>query len=243
VSVYFIKLRPCSLSSFIAEQVNTFALQVHVPASYQGPQDTPLLGTVFLGYIPADQVDTLAAMIKAKNSAFYTGTSGVPEQLAARVDSGFAINSITDPNVPNKDGAGGSSAKSSNQARIRQDAIIGVVSALGSITIVILAFLVYRSYSRRKELAHRRLSDPPVEHDGALVGHRPSGQDFDQDSVGGQRRRSFYYAEDSLRGFRAQEEEPATFDHRTSPTSMRERRPVVPAAISAPILRDNTMNW
>ena len=72
--------------------------------------------------------------------------------------------------------------------------------------------------------------------DTAYVGARPENQDFDRDSLGGQRRRSFYYAEDSLRG--AETAGP-------SDAMMRERRPQVvnPQMIGAPVLRDNTMNW
>ena len=215
-------------------------MQVYVPVSYGGPQDVSLLGTVYLGYIPTDLVDTLAAEIKAKNSAFYTGISGVPQQLALRVDSGFAINSIPDPNTsPGSNGTPPSISSQLKQAQLRQNAIIGVVTTLGAIAIIILVFLIYRSYKRRQELGHHRLSDAPQD---AFAGQRPPGQDYDQDSVGGQRRRSFYYAEDSLRGFQAErQDEPAQI----SPTmrETRDRRPVVPAAISAPILRESSMNW
>src|SRR5437870_4244464 len=123
-------------------------------------------------------VDTLAAEIKAKNSAFYTGSTGVSGELAARVVAGFAINSVPDPKAVGASGPSAGLSSASKQAKVRQDAIIGVVTTLGAIAIIILLVLAFRSLSRRRELAHRRLSEPPG---GAYIGARPSGQDFDQD--------------------------------------------------------------
>jgi hypothetical protein len=223
----------------------TYALQVYVPATYQGASDASQLGTIYLGYIPSDLVDTLAAMIKAKNSAFYNGTTGIMAQIAARVDPAFPITAIPDPNgSPGGVGGVGGSSGISSQSKIRQDAIIGVVSTLGGIALLILSVLVYRSYRRRQELAHRRLSDPPAGVD--VTGLRPQGREFDQDSVGGQRRRSFYYAEDSLQGYQGQGErqEEGSYDYRSATNGgMTQRRTVMPTAISAPILQESTMNW
>lgn len=208
---------------------------------------------MWLGYIPSDLVDTLAVQIKARQSTFYTGVQDpVAQALATRVNSGFSLKSVADPNTSgsNNNGAtaGNSSTGGSSSSKSRQDAIIGVVSALGAIAVLVLAFLIYRSLKRRKELAHHRLSDPPAgfQVDGA----RPDGREFDQDSVGGQRRRSFYFAEDSLRGYQGQGSSGAEriddgqYDARTSPSGgMAQRRNVMPTAISAPILRESSMNW
>jgi hypothetical protein len=197
---------------------------------------------MYLGYVPSDLVDTLAAQMKAKSSAFYTGSQGVALQLALRVDPAFSLNAVPDPNPTSGGSKVGGGIHGSSSAKARQDAIIGVVSALGGIALIILAFLVYRSWKRRQELAHRRLSDPP----GAVgyTGERPEGREFDQDSVGGQRRRSFYFAEDSLQGFQGERQEEGTYDHHTTPGSgMVQRRNFAPDAISAPILRGSTMNW
>jgi len=106
---------------------------------------------------------------------------------------------------------------------------------------LVLAFLVYRSIKRKREMAHRRLSDPAA--GGEIVGARPEGREFDQDSVGGARRRSFYYAEDSLRGFQGAGQEDVQYDSRANVPGMSQRRNIVPAAISAPILRESSMNW
>ncbi|KAJ3562259.1 hypothetical protein NP233_g9687 [Leucocoprinus birnbaumii] len=237
-----------------SSDIMTYALQVYVPAAYQGPNDASLLGSTWLGYIPTSDVDSLAAQIKAKNSPFYNDVpNGVAKDLAERVVSGYDITSIPDPTGS---GSGGSSNNSNgggsgSSGKSRQDAIIGVVSALGAIALLVLVFLVYRSIKRRKALAHRRLSDPPDE----VLGVRPEGRQFDQDSVGGARRRSFYYAEDSLRGYENQGNVNEGLMRDVSPTMphtqeqqqqqiMTQRRNMVNAgAISSPVLQGSTMNW
>jgi len=232
-----------SALSISDSQVMTFALQVYVPETYHTPQDVAQLGTMWLGYIPSNLVDDLAAQIKAKQSAFYTGTTGLPAELAAHVDSSFAVTTYQDPN--NGDSSSGSSTGSSNSSssprsassKVRENAIIGIVSALGGVTLLVLGYLVYRSVKQRQEVAHRRLSDPNP------AGMPPADHEFDRDSLGGERRRSFYYAEDSLRGFGGQRQQEEVHDSRLSPEGMRERRPVMPGAISAPILRESSMNW
>jgi hypothetical protein len=224
-----------------ADQVKTWALQVYIPASYHSATDVIQLGTMWLGYIPSDQVDNLAAQIKAKQSLFYNGVNNnVAKALASHVNSGFSLNAVADPNL-NTNGGGSSNGSGSNSgsSKTRQDAIIGVVSALGAIALLVLVFLVYRSMKRRRELAHRRLSDPP---DQFVAGARPDGREFDQDSVGGARRRSFYYAEDSLRTYQPASSE-EHYDSRSGPPGMVQRRNVMPAAISAPILQESSMNW
>lgn len=216
-----------------------------MPTTYQTAADQSVLGTMWLGYIPSDMVDTLAAEIKAKQSAFYTAVPDtVAQALAAHVNTGFSITSVPDPNLSPSSSSSSSGAgavgSASTEGKARQDAIIGVVSALGAIAVLVLVFLVYRSMKRRKQLAHRRLSDPP---DAVVEGSRPEGREFDQDSVGGARRRSFYYAEDSLRGYAERNEDAVGPSAASANPQITQRRNVIPAAISAPILRESSMNW
>lgn len=234
-----------SLSINAADMI-TFALQVYVTDDYTDSGDVQKLGTMFLAYVPQDQVSTLASLIKDTTSSFYKGT-GDPtlESLANKVESGFSVLSVADPNDGASTSSGSSSGSSDNSAssesgasKTREDAIIGVVSALGGVALLVLAFLVYRSVMRRREIAHRRLSEPTE-----VAGARPADRDFDQDSVGGQRRRSFYYAEDSLRGFQGDHMEEEQYNARTSPSQGMTQRRIAPAAISAPILRESSMNW
>ena len=189
---------------------------------------------MWLGYVPSNVVITLSQEILAKQSKFYTGeTDAVAQALASHVNAGFSILSVSDPNG----GTNGNNSSSGDDDKVRQDAIIGVVSSLGAIALLALVFLAYRMMKRRRELAHRRLSDPP---DMNSAGVRPEGQDFDQDSVGGARRRSFYYAEDSLRGFQGERQDELA----QPPSSMTQRRPIHPGTlISEPILQTSTLNW
>ena len=224
----------------IAEEVKTFALQVWVPATYHGPQDADELGTMWLAYIPTPLVDTLATQIKARQSPFYTGTSGIASELAARVDASFSLNSVPNPQTSLPNTGGPQPANSAGSlARTRQNAIIGVVSTLGAIALLILAVLVFRSFKRRRENGHHRLSgvDP-------MAGLRPEGREFDEDSVGGQRRRSFYFAEDSLRAENErQQQNQSQSTGAVSGVGQMSQRRVVPATISAPILTESSMNW
>ncbi|KAJ3896925.1 hypothetical protein GG344DRAFT_85038 [Lentinula edodes] len=223
-----------------ADQVKTWTLQVNIPSDYTGPSDADLLETMYLVYIPSSSVSSLQDQIKAQQSAFYTGVdNSVAQQLASLVNSGWNLLSIAAPDDSGSTGSSSSDSDtgaSSSDNKSKEDAIIGVTASLGGIAICVLGFLIYRSYKRRKELAHRRLSEPT-----GTAGYRPEGREFDQDSVGGQRRRSFYFAEDSLRGYQGDRVDDSHFDARTG--QMSQRRNVMPAAISAPILRESSMNW
>ncbi|KAF9220473.1 hypothetical protein BS17DRAFT_683655, partial [Gyrodon lividus] len=211
-------------------QVQNYELIVYEPSTYTGPADIALLGTIWQGYLPGDKVSTLASLISNQKSVFYTGQDGsIPTSLAACVDPSLDLESISGP-------AAGGSSGSSGGSDVRQDAIIGVVSSLGAIALMIVAYVAYRAIKKRRELAHRRLSDH-VDYTGV----RPEGQEFDRDTVGEQRRRSFYYAEDSLRGYQGVRAADDGYDHHV--TNMRERRPIHTGAISTPILRESTMNW
>ena len=230
--------------SFTAEQVLTVALQVWKGTNYHGPADVDNLLTTYLAWIPKDQVDPLSQELLAKNSQFYTA-AGLPyTQLAAHVDATFPVSGAVDNGSGGSGGGGSASpadgaqpASASGSSKTREDVIIGVVSSLGAITLLVLAFLLVRALKQRRELAHRRLSDPG--QGDMFVGARPDNQEFDRDSVGGQRRRSFYYAEDSLRAT----EMSAGHEQQMSESGMRERRQVNAGMIGTPVLRDNTMNW
>jgi len=206
--------------------------------SYKGPSDADKLGTLWMGYIPSIHVEALAAQIKTTKSLFYTGRPPPYSELVSHVDPSFDITAVTTTvGIPGSGGSNnGSSGGASDDSRTRENAIIGVVSALGGITLIVLGYLIYRAVQKRRELAHRRLSDPPT---NPFVGEAPPNRDFDQDSIGGQRRRSFYFAEDSLRGFS---------DHsdgvRLSPEQVSglNRRPIA-GSIGPPVMRENSLNF
>ena len=222
--------------------MKTFALQVWEPSTYTSTADVDQLLTLFIGYIPSENVTALEQAIKAKTSPIYTETDGIPNELAQRIDASFGVTSISNP-IGGGGGSGSSSSSSSGGSNSRRDAIIGVGSALGGIALCSFGVLVYRKFKRRQAAAHHRLTEPTYDATPA------PGQDFDRDSIGGQRRRSFYYAEDSLRGFggapqqQLHPQEEMYAQNMSQQPGMRERRAIIPGQISAPILRDNTMNW
>ncbi len=226
-----------------------------MPAAYQNPQDVDMLLTTYLAYITCDQVDVLANQIRVVTSPFYTHLADPYKTLATHVNPAFPVSSIQDPNavpgIPN--------STSSGLNKSRTNAIIGVVSTLGSLALIVLGLLIYRSVKRSRDSSHRRLSDRNAPNDPY---QDRTGRNFDQDSIGGQRRRSFYFAEDSLRGQQTVLQQTTVpvaqpqgqnviqlgsqveNNYRTGPDGMRERRtPVVPGAISAPILTQSSLNW
>ena len=235
-----------------SDEVKTFALQVYIPSTYQSTADVGQLRTMWLAYIPSSNVSSLASLVSTQKSKLYTGVPDPYATLASHIDPAFSVDTVSVTAGTGSSSSSGSSAASTtggSSNNSRQDAIIGVVSALGGLTLIILAVLVYRAVKKRRELAHRRLSDPNIPNDPYPD---RAGRDFDQDSIGGPRRRSFYFAEDSLRGTSVQPsgvqtQHPAMgeveYSYRHSPENMRERRPVMPGAISAPILQQSSMNW
>jgi len=225
-----------------------------MPNDYGGPADVDKLRTEYLFYLPTDQVPVLANQLKAKTSPFYQLVQPPYNQIPSIVDPSFALTSIANPDlIP-----GSPSAATSRGDKSRTNTIIGVVSGLGGLALIILGVLVFNSVKRSRELRHRRLSDSSAPNN--LYPDR-SGREFDQDSIGGQRRRSFYFAEDSLRGQQQTVEQSVPlpqvptqyvvqpgsqiqYSQHTSPESMRERRPPVgPVSISAPVLTQSSLNW
>jgi len=213
-----------------------------------------MLRTEYLFYLPNDLVSVLANQIRVQSSPFYNIAEPYKD-LARQVDPAFALTSVPNPNaVP-----GTTSAASSGGNKSRTATIIGVVSALGGLALIILGTLIFNGVKRSRQLRHQRLSDPNLPNDPYPD---RTGRDFDQDSVGGARRRSFYFAEDSLRG-QPQTAEQSTapmtqtetqyvvqpgsqipYSSRSSPENIRERRaPVLPGNISAPILTQSSLNW
>jgi hypothetical protein len=229
-----------------------FALQVFVPETYQGPADVDQLLTTYLFYLPTDQVSVLANQLKVKSSPFYN-VDFPYRQISEQVDASFALTSVSNPNaIP-----GSPTAAISSGDKSRTKTIIGVVSGLGGLALIVLGVLVFNGVKHRRELRHRRLSDPNAPNDPYPD---RAGREFDQDSIGGQRRRSFYFAEDSLRGQQQTVEQShvslvqprqfvvppgsqVQYSQRTSPESMQRRAPVMPASISAPVLTQSSLNW
>lgn len=79
-----------SLALGSADNVTTSSLQAYQPTTFS-PENQSSMLTVWLGYIPADEVDELQAMIRSPQSAFYNQTDPVLKQLALTVDASLPL--------------------------------------------------------------------------------------------------------------------------------------------------------
>jgi len=139
---------------WVALKPTPLFLMPYIPTTYKSPVDLADLGTMWLGYIPSDVVDVLAAEIKAKQSKFYTGVpGGIATDLADRVNAGSNLRSVSDNGGTSGTsgstiGGDGVTGATNADSKSRQDAIIGIVSVLGAIALLVLVFLVHRSMKR-----------------------------------------------------------------------------------------------
>ncbi|KIO25666.1 hypothetical protein M407DRAFT_207770, partial [Tulasnella calospora MUT 4182] len=151
-------------------QVLTFAMQAFAPADYTG--DITQLSTVYLLYLPADQVDALQQQLLAKNSPLYTNQAGIPKQISQQLDATFPLNAVglDTAIVGSGNNAGSSNSGAADaSAASRRDAIIGVCAAFGVILLAVVLWWSYKSWKRRQDKAHRRLT-----HDSAGM-HQAGG--------------------------------------------------------------------
>jgi hypothetical protein len=189
------------------------------PAEYKNPlTDADKLLTLFVAYIPTANVTNLANDITTPRSIFYTASTGIPYSLAQHVDPSHPITSYVNPEAGNPAAASGGSGLS----KMNQNIVIGVVTALGGLALIIVAFLAWRAYKRRRDAKAALIA----------AGGRPSQRSFDRDSQGSPRRRSFYFAEDSLQV--PQPPEPGSTGSPTEhPTSLRTMSPVTDPSSTA----------
>jgi len=243
------------------DQVKILYLKPYAPVT-ANPNDLSSILTLNLMYIPSQYVETLAGLLQSTSSKYYTASSGVAGQLANFTTPAFPVLYTTDPNVASTDGgpANNDAASSITAASARRkDAIIGVCSAIGGIAVLVLAWWLIKTYQRKRESQHHRLSaasnDPLGYGRGGFVGYGATEDGMRErreapPSVGpdGVRRNSFYFAEDSLRGYvdpqrDAQENVGLAGPSGSGQQGQAAKRQVGGARISPPILRDNTLNW
>ncbi|KZW01569.1 hypothetical protein EXIGLDRAFT_65935 [Exidia glandulosa HHB12029] len=235
------------------------ALEAFIPQDWN--RDPKSLLTLVEMYIPDEKVSELSAQLKAPNSRFYVNQGNQVElALVAEVDpsypltsgsSGAASGTGAGGNLDGLLGDSGSNAKDDSRKR----AIIGVCAAIGGALALALAWWLYKYCQRSREMKHRRLSDGQMAY-GAGYGAVAAGPVPPAMQERG-RRDSFFFAADSLRGYEdgtARMYEDETYDHRSGSghghggyvaTGARspQQGPIVPSHISAPILRENTLNW
>ncbi|KAF8334692.1 uncharacterized protein EI90DRAFT_3014945 [Cantharellus anzutake] len=245
-----------------ADRIKTYALEAYAPAGFTG--DPSQLLTLYLVFLPTEDVSTLASYIKQLNSPWYKGSIGIPGQLANLIIPSYPLLSVPPPS-PGRDGSGGAGSGGGNG---RRNAIIGVCAAFGGLALLILVWWCARAYRRSREHGHIQLDGSTQGEDDlhvvsaggtsprattaarshsspSMLQLSPNGIERPVAApVGGEdgRRRSFFYAEDELRGFDdGSRDEDMVYVHR-QPSSGR-RVPITPAAISAPILRESSLNW
>jgi hypothetical protein len=232
------------------DDVITYKLQVFVPTNYAGNADD--LRTTYLAFIPTDLVPELQAQVTARNSGFYQNSSGPARQIANLVDPTYSITSVANgPNSPNVGSPPPGVAPSSNLGtsnNTRRNAIIGVCATIGGIIFLIGLWFAFDKAKQRREQSHQRLvygGDGDYNNYGAARAQSPQSppyeNPFQHEDDMAERRRSFFFAEDSLRGYVQERDEEPVFMHR-SPSGSR-RGPIQTQAISNPILRESSLNW
>lgn len=232
------------------------ALEAFIPEGWN--KDPKSLLTLVEMYIPQESVDELAAQLKAANSRFYTAQGNqVETALVAEVDPSYPLTSGSSNNAPGSGPAGNlggliAPTGSDGKDDARQRAIIGVCAAVGGALALALAYWLYKYIQRQREGGHRRLNEGQLAYGGPGYGAVAAGPVMAQERG---RRDSFFFAADSLRGYEdgtARMYDDDTYDHRSAsghghgamvPPRSPQQGPIVPSSISAPILRQNTLNW
>lgn len=208
----------------------TYALQVQIPSGWTG--DLNKLGSVYIAYIPHDQVDTLSSMLRAPTSKFYT-QGGIPGEISQLIVSSYPLTSIS-PGGSSTTNSGTVSSSSNGQSnRTRTDAIIGVCASVGGIAALVGIWWLVRYIQRKQESKHRRMSnmsDPNISN--GVYGTQNDD-----------RRTSFFYAEDELRGGYTQPGENLSIPSEGNVMQQRRSPPMQHGFISSPVLQQSSLNW
>lgn len=205
-----------------------YALQVAIPVNWDG--DLRQLATQCLLYMPTNAVQTLVASLRNVGSPFYAVT-GEPGKLAQHIVPTSLV-LITDPNnsTPTNPSGAAAAVTASKSNSKRTDAIIGVCSAVAGIAALAGIWWGLRYWQKKQLAAHRRLSnlsDPNVSN--GIYGTQHDD-----------RRTSFFYAEDELRGGY---EAPVVMTGETIMTQRVRNTGNPHTPISAPVLQGSSLNW
>jgi len=244
------------------------ALEAWIPQNWD--RNTKNLRTLLEFYMPSDRVDELQHQIMVPTSLFYTSQQNpITKTIVMYVDPTYPLTASSgsnDANSPTGSRAGGNlggllgNEAEDDKDSARKRAIIGVCAAIGGVLLLGAIWWGYKNHQLKREQAHRRLSqNSDTQFAGAGGGGAYGAADYG--GAGGMqergRRDSFFFAVDSLRGYEdGRFDDSETYDHRSlAPTTggaLSARtghaqgghgQPIQPGAISAPILRENTLNW
>jgi len=268
------------------DQVKTYCLQAWEPVWFSGDPDQLLtlwLGFVPNAIVST----LIADLPVRNSPLYTAQQPGIAAQLAGLINPGFSplslpgSNPLSGNHKPNN--SNGGSLSSNNLSR--RNAIIGVCVAFGALGLLVIIWWLIRAIMRHQAAAHRPLDDGGGGY-GSMAQAQPLGvgssaaatRAFSPDSgqqnpfasppgsierhdgvveAGGVQRRSFFFAEDELRGYEDVHREtdsesppPAsgvgsgtTFYSSHRPPSTYRRGQITPGVISAPILRESSLNW
>lgn len=203
-----------------------YALQVAIPANWDSNVDE--LATQCLIYLPQDAVSQLSDALRNPHSQLYS-VAGTPGQIAPHIlPSSFIVVTNPENSTPSNPSGGAVASSTMKSSTKRTDAIIGVCSAVAGIAALLGIWWGLRTWQKKQLVAHRRLSnlsDPNISN--GIYGTQHDD-----------RRTSFFYAEDELRGGY---EAPAVM---TGESIMTQRvRTDQHTPISPPVLQGSSMNW
>jgi hypothetical protein len=202
------------------DQVTTSSLLAFQPADYT-PQNQDMK-SVWLGYVPDKQVDSLASMLKDPGSPLYHQPQGLEAQLANQIDPSMDIRSYdSDPSVnPNANNNNASSANDANSAsdsnspssggssKKTTTTVAAVCGSFGAVLFLVGASIGARALRKRRAQGVRLSGNGSGSARGApdpgsmrQVGlNNGGGRPFSDESFG-HRTPSFDSADGSFRGY------------------------------------------
>jgi hypothetical protein len=149
-----------------SDQVKVVGLQAFVPSDYHTESD---LMTIFIAFLPNEDVATLASMIRTLTSPFYETSDPVAKEIAKNVVASYDITSLE--GVNNENGSTNPTSSTTTKAdNSRRNAIIGVSVTFGLIALIVLIWWGVRTYRNRQEGMHKRLSYGGTANYGATGG-------------------------------------------------------------------------
>jgi hypothetical protein len=152
-------------------EVLSDSLRMYQPKQWQG--DTDQLGTQWIGWIPAEQFQTLESYIATTSSPIYNQT-GIQGTLARQIDSSYPIGTYSNLNA----NSATNKSEATKQSNRKRDIIIGVCVGVGGLLGVLFIFWIYKRIKRSNErTVNKRLSEHMSMFSGRMGADNPFGED------------------------------------------------------------------